>query len=503
MRFVGSARRVLTIACVAAISALAGSSITAAANVPLTPVSSDPFTNTTSQHHTQVEPDTFSFGTTIVSAFQSGRFTNGGASDISFATSTDSGTNWAHGSLPGISKVDGTATASSNPYDRVSDPAVAYDAKNKVWMIATLPLVGTSSVTGAAVAVSRSTDGGSTWGNPVTVAAASNSVFGSTPNLDKDWIACDDNSLSSFYGHCYAEFDNNGQGDLIYMSTSSDGGLTWSTPVTTADNAHGLGGQPVVQPGGTVIVPAANGNETAIISFVSTDGGSSWSNSTVVAASPTHRVAGNLRTGPLPTAEVDAAGTVYVAWQDCRFERGCRANDIVMSTSADGVSWSLVTRIPADASGTGVDHFIPGLAVDKGTSGNSAHLGLTYYFYPQARCRTSTCQLDVGFVSSSDGGSTWGTSSQLAGPMSLTWLASTTQGFMVGDYISTSFASGTAHTVFAVANAPTGGVFDEAMYSPSSGLAAASSGHTVTSAGDNAVPDAASDHTPPESPTAR
>jgi hypothetical protein len=87
--------------------------------------------------------------------------------------------------------------------------------------------------------------------------------------------------------------------------------------------------------------------------------------------------------------------------------------------------------------------------------------------------------------------------------MSLTWLASTTQGFMVGDYISTSFASGTAHTVFAVANAPTGGVFDEAMYSPSSGLAAASSGHTVTSAGDNAVPDAASDHTPPESPTAR
>ena len=31
----------------------------ASANVPLTRVSADPFTNTTSQHATEVEPDTF------------------------------------------------------------------------------------------------------------------------------------------------------------------------------------------------------------------------------------------------------------------------------------------------------------------------------------------------------------------------------------------------------------------------------------------------------------
>jgi hypothetical protein len=51
----------------------------------LTRVSSDPFTNTTSQHATELEPDTFSSGSTVVSAFQVGRFFSGGATDIGFA----------------------------------------------------------------------------------------------------------------------------------------------------------------------------------------------------------------------------------------------------------------------------------------------------------------------------------------------------------------------------------------------------------------------------------
>jgi len=54
-------------------------------------ISSDPFTNTSSNHKREVEPDTFAFGNTIVSAFQQGRFFDGGGSDIGFATSTDGG----------------------------------------------------------------------------------------------------------------------------------------------------------------------------------------------------------------------------------------------------------------------------------------------------------------------------------------------------------------------------------------------------------------------------
>src|SRR6185295_16796283 len=67
---------------------------TASANVPVTQVSSDPFTDAQAQHRTEVEPDTFTFGNTIVSAFQVGRVSGGGASNVGFATSTNGGTTW-------------------------------------------------------------------------------------------------------------------------------------------------------------------------------------------------------------------------------------------------------------------------------------------------------------------------------------------------------------------------------------------------------------------------
>ncbi len=178
-----------------------------------------------------------------------------------------------------------------------------------------------------------------------------------------------------------------------------------------------------------------------------------------------------------------------MAWGDCRFRRGCKSNDIVYSSSGDGVAWSAITRVPIDGTRSGVDHFIPGLAVDRSTSGSTARLGLAYYFYPVSSCTAATCQLDIGFVSSANGGASWTAPTQLAGPMTLAWLASTSQGLMVGDYISTSFAGGTAHPVVAVANAPSGGVFDEAMYTPAAGLAAA--------AGGLAGEVAAADHIPP------
>jgi hypothetical protein len=44
----------------------------ASANVAVTQVSTDPYTDAQAQHRTEVEPDTFAFGSTIVSAFQVG-----------------------------------------------------------------------------------------------------------------------------------------------------------------------------------------------------------------------------------------------------------------------------------------------------------------------------------------------------------------------------------------------------------------------------------------------
>ena len=237
------------------------------------------------------------------------------------------------------------------------------------------------------------------------------------------------------------------------MSFSTNGGQTWSAPAT--NNTGVIGGQPVVRPDGTVIVPIDNANETAIGAFNSTNGGVSWSAVTTIATIRHHTVAGGLREGPLPSAEIDGAGTVYVAWTDCRFRRACRQNDIVVSHSlnATGTSWSAVSRVPIDGTRSGVDHFIPGLAVNKATSGSSAQLGLTYYFYP-----AGTTQLSVGFIGSTNAGTTWSSPQTITSGMSSTWAANTSQGRMVGDYISTSFGSDNlARGVFGAANTPTTG----------------------------------------------
>jgi hypothetical protein len=457
-------RRLVLLSVPAALMALFFGTGQALANVALTKVSSDPFTNSTSQHQTQVEPDTFSFGNTIVSAIQTGRFFDGGSSDICFATSTNGGSSWTQGCLPGITTFQG-----GGAFNRVSDPAVAYDASHNVWMISSLAITDTSGVLGKAVLTSRSTDGGLTWANPVTTASATGSA-----NLDKNWIGCDNTASSPFYGRCYTEFDDNGAGNRIHMATSTNGGTSWSN-VTTSST--GLGGQPVIRPNGTVLVPYES-NNGQIRSFRSTTGGSSWNSSVLVATVQSHTVAGSLRTSPLPSAEIDSAGTAYVVWQDCRFQSGCPANDVVMSKSTSETTWGSVTRVTSD----GGDHFIPGIGVDRATSGSTAKLAVTYYRYPTANCTAATCQLTVGYTSSTNGGSSWSAPTQLAGPMTLSWLADTSQGRMVGDYISTSISGGRAWPAFVVANAPTGSTFDEAMYVPTGGLAITGGALSATNA---------------------
>src|SRR5690242_8185095 len=113
------------------LSSTAFASVTAGS---LFQISKDPYTNSTSQHQTEVEPDSYSNGSTIVSATQVGRFNDGGASNIGWATSTDNGTTWQSGFLPN------TTIYATPPgtYDRLSDPSVAYDAAHQRWMIASL-----------------------------------------------------------------------------------------------------------------------------------------------------------------------------------------------------------------------------------------------------------------------------------------------------------------------------------------------------------------------------
>src|SRR5262249_35229649 len=395
-----------------AVAVAVGSTITLAANafanVNLTKVSHDPYTNNTplAYHATELEPDTFAWGNTIVAAFQTGRFPDGGSSNIGFATSTDAGATWTHGFMPGTT----VYADPPGPYARESDPSVAYDAKHDTWMINGL-IVDTKDVD----LVNLSTDGGLTWSNPVTISAPTGS-----DDYDKTWIACDNWPNSPSYGPCYAEVDDFPAGDIVFMFRSTDGGQTWKQ--ATVATSHGLGGQPVSQPDGTVIVPFLS-DSGQIQSIVSKDGGKTFTGPYTAATVSDHGVP-FMRTEPLPSAEIDKKGKVYVVWQDCRFESSCARNDMVLTTSTDGKNWSAVTMIPIDPVGSGVDHFIPGIGVDPATGGSGAHLALTYYDFPTEPCQLDTCKLKAGYVSSTDGGATWTPPTQVLGPIKLAWLPS-------------------------------------------------------------------------------
>jgi Cytochrome P450 len=340
--------------------------VPAHAQFTLVKISTDSFHNSSSQHKTEVEPDTYSWGSTMVAAFQVARVADGGGADLGFSTSTDSGKTWTFGSLPGwtVNYKHGSASAAS-------DASVVYDAKHGVWLIEGLPI----SNSGVNVAVSRSQDG-IHWSNPIVVDG--NEVD------DKNWITCDNSSKSKFYGNCYAEWDQAFSTGLIQMSTSRDGGLTWSPGVPTADQAGGSGAEPLVLPNGTVVVPYLGFNMQA---FTSTDGGASWGSSFTIANVNTFQGNSSLRSVglPFPSTGIDKAGKLYVVWSDCSFRSGCSTNDLVIITSANGTKWTKPARIPIDARSSTVDHFIPGLAVDRATSGKTAHLTATYYYYPRLR----------------------------------------------------------------------------------------------------------------------
>jgi hypothetical protein len=405
--------------------------------------STDPF----AQHETAVEPASFAWGTTVVAAFQLGRVESGAASNIGWATSTDAGRTWQRGVLPALT----VNSSPPGPELRASDPTVAYDALHGVWLVGALSL----EQGGTRVLVARSADAHA-WSAPVTVATG--------PVLDKDWLACDNGSASPHRGRCYSAYTDDDK-EWTVVQWSDDGGLTWSQPVRAAGTL--VGTQPVVRPDGGLVVVAGDyqgaGLTGSIDSLVSTDGGATFTQATVSGLQA--HTAGALRAVSLPSVAVDSAGTIYAVWGDCRFRSACSGNDLVLSTSKDGLSWTAPVRIPVAPATSSQEEFLPGLGTDPAHPG---HLGLVYEYYVAGSCAKGTCLLGTAFVSSPDAGASWSAPQQLdALPVRLGWVARSEGGRMLGDYFATSFAGSRVVPVFTLALPPLGGRFREGIFAAS------------------------------------
>ena len=392
----------------------------------------DRFTNTDSQHESEVEPDSQTVGATTVALFQVGRNRNGGAASIGFSTSKDGGRTWREGILPGLTAVSKPA----GPSARASDPVVAYDAAHGVWLANTLALApGVSRLT-----IHRSTNG-LTWSGPIDAAVAQSDDL----IYDKNWLACDNGQASPFRGRCYLAYTLVGDRvDLLAVQRSDDGGRTWSAAVTQQLPVTGV--IPVIQSDGKLVLTFWSGG-TGMVSVTSTDGGVTL-DEPVLISRLTPRDARPFRAPPLIAAELERTGSVLTAWQDCRFRTGCAANDVVISRSADGKTWSTPVRVTS-----GRNVVLPTIGVEPGTG----RLAIAYYVIQRNG-------VDAELITSTDG-TRWSAPQRLnARRMPLEWMPQTTLGRMLADYIGVSWVRGRPLVVLALASPPRGGKLRQAIY---------------------------------------
>jgi hypothetical protein len=302
------------------------------------------------------------------------------AFQIGYFSSFDGGCSWNDGGvLPGFDKQITT-----------SDVSFAFGNHNDVYAAVLLDEGGPRGKSG--IAVSKSADGGKTFGNPVRVFEdRADQVFS-----DKPWIAVDQ-SEGPQRGFIYVvwSYDHKGTcggynncSEELAFSRSTDGGKTFSPVSLIEGNAPFCtnpatgrpagstkcdamqGAIPVVGPDGTLYVASpyidvmSGPIPTRLLVINSRDGGTSWSSPVLIAT--IHDINGwfppeRYRNLSLPAFACDPrSGQLYLTWSD----KGTRDADILFTTSRDhGLTWSAPIRVNDDAPGNGANQFQPQMAV--------------------------------------------------------------------------------------------------------------------------------------------
>jgi hypothetical protein len=308
--------------------------------------------------------------------------------------STNGGTTFTDVRLQGWDAQTGGAGIFQQFTAAGGDPVLAYGPDGTLYYAALEYNFGYTNRTPSGVAVASSRDGGLTWSAPSMVASESASNYFN----DKEWITVGPHGAVHV---TWTRFDQGAHGagyiaSPIVMSTSHDGGATWSAAVNVSDAAHpyNQGSSPVVAPNGTIYVaydgatPTSQYNADAAMVATSTDGGQTFTNTEVTRiyddynCYPLNVSQGRprlsfeqFRLNSFPTLAVDpSTGALAMAWADdranasCGWEKGgsytgITQNQVQLVTSSDGSNWTAVRTITG---GDSFDKAFPSVAANHG-----------------------------------------------------------------------------------------------------------------------------------------
>jgi hypothetical protein len=352
----------------------------------------------------------------MLAGYQEGRFEDGGCRALTLAVSANGGRTWKEALLPNLTKPTG------GPWERTSDPWVAFGPGSRAYYVS---LGFDQTRTDNGVFLSTSEDGGLTWGDPVTVHLGNGVTFD-----DKEAVVVDTRSDSPYRGRVYVAWDEviTNQGQPVVMAWSDDGGASFSPPVVIRQG-NGIGVVPVVGPGGVlhaVWLNFINLRSQTLVAARSTDGGATWSAPVTISDLRVSGVPGARTAEGIPAVGIDPRnGTLYVAWQDDRFTPG--VDHVVLSRSTDGGdTWSAPLSV-SDGPGEAPD-FTPAVAVTP-----EGLVGVSYYSLRNDPDRSVL--VDEYLAVSRNGGQTFGKNQRVTGKSwDLRDAARTEGGLFLGDY---------------------------------------------------------------------
>jgi hypothetical protein len=312
------------------------------------------------------------------------------------------------------------------PLPRQSDPVLAV-ADNGDFFACTLGLPWDDSFSG--VFVQKSTDGGISWGNPVTVVDSNLDYF-----EDKQWMTIDHTSGST-NGNIYipwARFDADLSQNQIVLSYSHDGGVTYSGPVAISEGRSIQ--WPTVTTGmnGEVIVAWYSSFPFGIYTDVSYDQGMTWGTDSLAATISTGStlIDGGILVFPFPALASDVSlvspylGNIYMVFMDDNTDM-----DIYFTRSENtAVSWTSPVRINDDPVHNGADQFHPWISVDE--------IGNIHVIFYDRRLDNNNLLFDLYYTRSEDGGDTWSANERITGVSSDPSQAATAG--LIGEYIGLS-----------------------------------------------------------------